>query len=236
MDAGGAWAFFLGAPIRQCWLQAVPQWLRRPPTFSHPLPLHNRPTPHLQDAPAQCWPWPTGQTQRCHPHQEASGLGGTVPAAPPAKWALLCVRAVSSVVSDSAALWTVACQVPLSLEFSKQEYWRGLPFPSPGDPPGIELVSLISPALVGQFFYNYHHEPFKIPHNPLNYQVETDQILLFSPQSFMMSAMDTSQHGSILVSSSSWEPRTITNILSSRSHDRGQKQIVSILAVYQGLF
>ena len=30
---------------------------------------------------------------------------------------------------------TVACQVPLSFEFSRQEYWRGLPFPSPGDGP-----------------------------------------------------------------------------------------------------
>ena len=36
--------------------------------------------------------------------------------------------------------WTVACQAPLSMGFSRQEYWRGLPFPSPGDlpNPGIE--------------------------------------------------------------------------------------------------
>ena len=36
--------------------------------------------------------------------------------------------------------WTVACQAPLSMEFSRQEYWSGLPFPSPGDlpNPGIE--------------------------------------------------------------------------------------------------
>ena len=32
-------------------------------------------------------------------------------------------------------LWTVACQAPLSLGSSKQEYWSGLPFPSPGDLP-----------------------------------------------------------------------------------------------------
>ena len=31
--------------------------------------------------------------------------------------------------------WTVAHQAPLSVEFSRQEYWSGLPFPSPGDPP-----------------------------------------------------------------------------------------------------
>ena len=39
--------------------------------------------------------------------------------------------------------WTVASQAPLSMEFSRQERWSGLPFPSPGDPPtqGIELRS-----------------------------------------------------------------------------------------------
>ena len=39
--------------------------------------------------------------------------------------------------------WTIACQAPLSMEFSRQEYWSGLPFPSPGDlsNPGIESVS-----------------------------------------------------------------------------------------------
>ena len=34
---------------------------------------------------------------------------------------------------DSATLWTVSRQVPLSMEFSRQEHWSGLPFPSPGD-------------------------------------------------------------------------------------------------------
>ena len=39
-----------------------------------------------------------------------------------------------------ATLWTVAYQAPPSMGFSRQEYWSGLPFPSPGDPPnpGIE--------------------------------------------------------------------------------------------------
>ena len=42
-----------------------------------------------------------------------------------------------------ATLWTVACQVPLSMGFSRQEYWSGLPFCSPGDvmDPGIESGS-----------------------------------------------------------------------------------------------
>ena len=53
-----------------------------------------------------------------------------------------------------ATPWTVACQAPLSTEFSRQEYWSGLPFPMPGDipNPGIEPTSLVSPALADRFF------------------------------------------------------------------------------------
>ena len=48
-------------------------------------------------------------------------------------------------------LWIVACQAPLSMGFSRQEYWSGLPLPSPGDfpDPGVEPRS---PALVGELF------------------------------------------------------------------------------------
>ena len=55
-----------------------------------------------------------------------------------------------SVVFNSATPWTVARQAPLSMEFSRQEYWSGFPFPSPGDlsTPGIEPGS---PALAGTF-------------------------------------------------------------------------------------
>ena len=51
-------------------------------------------------------------------------------------------------------LWTVAPQAPLSMGFSRQEYWSGLPRPPPGDLPdlGIELMSLVSPAFTGGFF------------------------------------------------------------------------------------
>ena len=45
----------------------------------------------------------------------------------------LCVCVNHSVISDSVIPWTVACQVPLSMEFSRPEYWSGLPFPPPGD-------------------------------------------------------------------------------------------------------
>ena len=47
--------------------------------------------------------------------------------------------------------WMVACQSPLSVGFSKQEYWSGLPFPSPGDLPNPEIEPT-SPALAGGFF------------------------------------------------------------------------------------
>ena len=50
--------------------------------------------------------------------------------------------------------WPIACQAPLSMVFSRQEYWSELPFLSPGDLPrsGIQPTSPESPALAGQFF------------------------------------------------------------------------------------
>ena len=50
--------------------------------------------------------------------------------------------------------WTLARQAPLSMEFSRKEYWSRLPFPSPGDLPNLrtEPTSLASRALAGIFF------------------------------------------------------------------------------------
>ena len=50
--------------------------------------------------------------------------------------------------------WTIAHQAPLSMEFSRQEYWSRLPFPPPVDlpNPGIKLMSPASPAVAGGFF------------------------------------------------------------------------------------
>ena len=68
----------------------------------------------------------------------------------------VCVCGLSrfSHVQLSATPWTVARQAPLSVGFSRQEYWSGWPFPSPGDlpNPGVEATSLMSPALTGGFF------------------------------------------------------------------------------------
>ena len=65
-----------------------------------------------------------------------------------------------SVVSDSVTPWTVAHQAPLSMGFSRQEYWSGLPFPSPGGLPdaGIAPASLGSPVLAGGFL-PLRHQP-----------------------------------------------------------------------------
>ena len=68
----------------------------------------------------------------------------------------VCVHTLScSVVSYSFVTpWTMALQAPLSVGFPRQEYWSGLPLPNPGNlpNPGMEPMSLASPAFVGRFF------------------------------------------------------------------------------------
>ena len=90
----------------------------------------------------------------CKGHQDRrttydhSGQSGQ----PPAKsYKVMCA---CSVMSISVTPWTVAHQAPLPMAPSRQEYWSGLPRPPPGDlpDPGIEPVSLTSPALAGGFF------------------------------------------------------------------------------------
>ena len=70
-------------------------------------------------------------------------------------YCLVCM--LCSVALLCPTLWDpmdLAHQAPVSREFSKQEYLSGLPFPTPGDlpDPGVELTSLVSPALAGGFF------------------------------------------------------------------------------------
>ena len=68
-----------------------------------------------------------------------------------------CVLSHFSRVQLFAIPWTAAHQVPLSMEFSRQEYCSGLPFPSLGNVPdsGIKSLSLVSPALADQFFTSW---------------------------------------------------------------------------------
>ena len=76
---------------------------------------------------------------------------------------------VASVMSNSATPWTVAHQAPLSTGFSRQEYWSGLPCPSPGNlpDPGIEPASFTSPALAeGSLPLAPHGKPSRSPAHP----------------------------------------------------------------------
>ena len=57
-----------------------------------------------------------------------------------------CVCVSHSVISDSLRPHGIACHAILSMEFSRQEYWSGLPFPSPGDVPNLGIEPG-SPAL-----------------------------------------------------------------------------------------
>ena len=71
----------------------------------------------------------------------------------------MCAQSLSC-VQIFVTPWTVACQAPLSMGFSRQEYWSRVPFPPPGDlpDPGIKLES---PALAGRFF------PLSHPGSPM---------------------------------------------------------------------
>ena len=77
---------------------------------------------------------------------------------------------------------TAAHQAPLSMGFSRQEYWSGLPCPLPGDPPNprIECTSLLSPALAGRFFGK-----------PLMHTITTKLVLTFYLQ---LCLVGTSKH------------------------------------------
>ena len=67
---------------------------------------------------------------------------------------MACGAQLLSHVQLFATPWTVAHQAPLFMGCSRQEYWNGLPFPSPGHllDPGIEPMTLASPALARRFF------------------------------------------------------------------------------------
>ena len=73
--------------------------------------------------------------------------------------AVVCACSVASVMSDSAMPWTAVHQAPLSMGFSRQEYWSGLALPSAGDPPdpGIEPTSLNVSCNGRQILYHQRH-------------------------------------------------------------------------------
>ena len=96
----------------------------------------------------------------------------------------LCVLSRFSCVRHFVTLWTIACQAPLSIGFSRQEYWSGLPLPSAEDlpDPGIKPTSLESPALTGRFFTTRHlGNPFLHQHVDL-FQMASESEILRWPQ------------------------------------------------------
>ena len=60
---------------------------------------------------------------------------------------MLCAQSFPTLATP----WTGVCQIPLTVGFPRQEYWSGLPFPSPGDLPHPEIKPT-SPTLAGGFF------------------------------------------------------------------------------------
>ena len=68
-----------------------------------------------------------------------------------------------------ATPWTVAHQAPPSMEFPRQEYWNGLPFPSPGDLPDPE-IELRSPVMQADAFFFFFFLPYEPPGKPCLYK------------------------------------------------------------------
>ena len=98
--------------------------------------------------------------------------------------------------------WTVAFQGPLSVGFSRQGYWSGLPFPPPGDlpDPGIEPTGFLSPALAGGFFTTGVTwevlSLFKSTQNsPLSSQIAEKWSSLWSSQKCFMNSWSSWCHG-----------------------------------------
>ena len=90
-----------------------------------------------------------------------------------------------SFVPDSATPWAVACQALLSMGFSRQEYWSGLPSPSPGNlpDPGIKQLSPVSPALQAHSLpaepdQDKNHFPFFITVQFLSYSTSCFKITI----------------------------------------------------------
>ena len=87
----------------------------------------------------------------------------------------------SAVSSSFATPWTVARQAPLSMEFPRQEYWSGFPFPSPGHLPDPEIEPGF-PALEGGFFT----EP---PEKPRMQNTSTSMNLLLGKGAIIVSSV-----------------------------------------------
>ena len=102
----------------------------------------------LDQDPAHNWSMPTNPGLSLHLEKISDFF--------PSNWSNRCLMCVCvlSCVWLLVTPWTLAPQAPVSMEFSRKEYFSGLSFPTPGDlpNPGIEPTSLVSPVLAGGFF------------------------------------------------------------------------------------
>ena len=147
---------------------------------------------------------------------------------------LVCPVLSRSVISDSLKPHELqSCQASLPLEFSRQEYWSGMPFSTPVDipDPGIESPSLVSPALAGRYFTTsgtwcelFYKSPSLPPDASLspgraNHHLSLKSLgggALYVPELFCVlweTAMSQTEKHSLLLWSShtKWVSRVITN-------------------------
>ena len=106
----------------------------QPVTLQTRIPTKGTYQGHLHSGPANWWPPPMAPNYS-YSHEPLHA----------------CMLSHFSRIRLFLTPWTIACQVPLSMGSSKQEYWNGLPFLPPGDLPNPGIKSA-SPALVGGFF------------------------------------------------------------------------------------
>ena len=94
----------------------------------------------------------------------------------------VCTLSLFSHVRLFATPWTAAHLAPLSIGFSKQEYWNGLLCPPPGDlrHPGIEPMSPAAPALGRQVLYHSHHLRWTFKPSFILQIISMPMLLLFS--------------------------------------------------------
>ena len=117
---------------------------------------------------------------------------------------------VSSRICHFVTPWTVAHQALLSMEFSRQEYWSGLPFLTAGNlpDPGIKPVSFESPALAGGLFITCATSEARCTqHRECSLQLQLAALQMSSPRTaharlsllFMLSKVEHSKHVSMFV-------------------------------------
>ena len=97
--------------------------------------------------------FPIQGSNLCLLHWQADSFSTESPRKPQ-RMECACVLSCFSCVQLFVTQWTIAHQAPLSLGFSRQEYWSGLPCPPPGDipDPELKLAPFTSPAQAGRFF------------------------------------------------------------------------------------